>query len=549
MNISCSIFSQKWNGYKCETYDKFRNQEHRYQPLGKECLKQNNCGDYKCSWYGEGRISGRKNNYFGYSSLLLSIIVFLSCGVVKKPYMEHYELGNQYYFNGNYEKAIYEFTEAIKLKPDFADAYVGRGNVYTELSEYILTDGDYQKAVSLNPNNAYLIDVAEYSRKGEYGNAIDELSIAINQNLNPPISYEARANAHFAKGDYDNALVDINKAITLKPDFVAAYLLRSTIYASKGDFKNTSSDLNAAIAINYDYIPAYAMRGVIYKTIFSDHNKAVSDFGKVLAKEPEYVSDYYLRGFVYFQSGEYDKAIENYNKAIVRNSEAVDLYIGRGEAYGARDNYELAINDFTKVISMQPTDTAYLYRGDLYKKYGKTELAIADYSKAIRINPNNFSAYLSRILIYLDPVETEKTVNEFASKVKTNSNSIDTAIQLINYFGIIGDKTIDDFSEAIRCAPEFSALYALRGFLYIFNENTDRAVIDLDKAADLDPASSEIQIIRQFAYELKRSDSVKIGEIRKNGYNGLSKSDIETLKTVNSIKTLAPILIILGALF
>ena len=44
-------------------------------------------------------------------------------------------LGLVYYKKGDYDRAIADFNEAIRLKPDLAEAYYNRGLAYDEIGE------------------------------------------------------------------------------------------------------------------------------------------------------------------------------------------------------------------------------------------------------------------------------------------------------------------------------------------------------------------------------------------------------------------------------
>jgi len=45
--------------------------------------------------------------------------------------------------NRNYQSAIIDYTEAIRLKPDWAQAYSDRGNAYFNLGQYDKATNDY----------------------------------------------------------------------------------------------------------------------------------------------------------------------------------------------------------------------------------------------------------------------------------------------------------------------------------------------------------------------------------------------------------------------
>jgi tetratricopeptide (TPR) repeat protein len=63
----------------------------------------------------------------------------------------HRNLGITYHNYSHYQKAIASFKEAIRIKPEFAQAYYHLGNAYKELGNYGSPNevlGRYKKAVS-----------------------------------------------------------------------------------------------------------------------------------------------------------------------------------------------------------------------------------------------------------------------------------------------------------------------------------------------------------------------------------------------------------------
>ena len=60
------------------------------------------------------------------------------------------------------DNAIVHYTEAIRLNPDFADAYNNRGNAYGRKGDFDAAIQDYNKAIALNPEYA-----RAYANRGE----------------------------------------------------------------------------------------------------------------------------------------------------------------------------------------------------------------------------------------------------------------------------------------------------------------------------------------------------------------------------------------------
>lgn len=52
---------------------------------------------------------------------------------------------------GWYQKAIVDYDEAIRLKPEFPEAYNNRGVAKRDLGQYQEAIADYDKAIELKP--------------------------------------------------------------------------------------------------------------------------------------------------------------------------------------------------------------------------------------------------------------------------------------------------------------------------------------------------------------------------------------------------------------
>jgi len=77
----------------------------------------------------------------------------------------------------NYNKAIAEYSEAIRLNPDYAAAYHGRGVAYAEKRDYERAIADFTQAIRLSPNpgaKVYYNRGLVYANKRDYARAISD---------------------------------------------------------------------------------------------------------------------------------------------------------------------------------------------------------------------------------------------------------------------------------------------------------------------------------------------------------------------------------------
>jgi len=94
---------------------------------------------------------------------------------------EHYEKGMDNYNKKEYDQAIKEFTEVIKLNANFMEAYFYRGHAYSEKEDYDHAIADYEQALRLKPDLAEIqtaLATAKITKKAE---AASPLSIEVTE--------------------------------------------------------------------------------------------------------------------------------------------------------------------------------------------------------------------------------------------------------------------------------------------------------------------------------------------------------------------------------
>jgi tetratricopeptide (TPR) repeat protein len=203
--------------------------------------------------------------------------------IVKNRARAYNNRGLAYANKNDYDRAIADYTEAIRLDPKYADAYGKRGNVYLVRKDNDRAIADYADAIRLNPKFAvaYNNRGLAYANKNDYDHAIADFTEAIRLDPKFAIAYNGRGIANAHKKNYDRAIADYNEAITLNPKYAVAYYNRGNAYYNKREYNYAIPDYTETIRLNAAFVPAYTQRASAYENTFRTVY-AIADYRKVL---------------------------------------------------------------------------------------------------------------------------------------------------------------------------------------------------------------------------------------------------------------------------
>ena len=136
-----------------------------------------------------------------------------------------FDIANFYRNSKQYKQAIKYYSSLIdKLDNDnevMADLLYRRGGSYERIRDYVNADKDLLKSLTINPNDAYVLNYLAYSwleRDFKINEAIEMLEDAYEQENNDPYITDSIGWAYYLIDDYFKAEEFLKRAVQLMPD-------------------------------------------------------------------------------------------------------------------------------------------------------------------------------------------------------------------------------------------------------------------------------------------------------------------------------------------
>ena len=149
----------------------------------------------------------------------------------------------------DYEAALGDINEAIRLLPREAGLYINRAFLRHSLDDYFGAMADYDYAIQLDPLNVAAIFNRGLLRMEvrDNDNAIKDFSKALELDADDYRSLYNRAYLYSEKKDVPKAMADVNRLIEAFPELPEALYMRSNLNRMAGNMRQAERDYNRAL--------------------------------------------------------------------------------------------------------------------------------------------------------------------------------------------------------------------------------------------------------------------------------------------------------------
>lgn len=256
------------------------------------------------------------------------------------------------------DEAIDFFSRLIENEPT-AVALASRARVWNYLGEFDKAIADCDEALRLDPQCAMAFDrrAQALTGKGKLDEALADFEKAIKLTPQYASTYSHRARAWLRKGDLDRTLADCDEALEREPSLSVAHYFRGRVWSRKAVADKAIASYTKALNLNPHYVPALNARGNdLYKK--GDFAKAEADYNAAIRLDPKFdmVHIHYNRGNARLHLNRIDLAKADYEEALRHDDQYVPAMQGLAACFALQQDYKSAVKWQQKAIQLAKAD-------------------------------------------------------------------------------------------------------------------------------------------------------------------------------------------------
>lgn len=231
---------------------------------------------------------------------------------------------NYYSRRREYEKALAGYDEAIRLSPTSNIPMGNRGNVFLNLREWDKALDAYDQAIKTSPvyARAYAGKSNAWREKHELDKAMKEAQRGVELEPGSPHTLYARGNVWLDMKELDKAMADFDEALRFDPLLAAGYYGRAGVLLARKEYQAAIRNLDTAMRCLPNYAAAMVRRAEVWIAC-GNPKKALADVVDAILADDRHVGAYRLKAWLLATCS--DDAIRDGKAALEAARKAVDL--------------------------------------------------------------------------------------------------------------------------------------------------------------------------------------------------------------------------------
>lgn len=371
---------------------------------------------------------------------------------------KYFESGKRFESAGKHREAAIQFSNALKIDHNFADAHFELGKVYLKLGSVQAAYSELLKTVDLAPSNVDAhLQLGQLSLLGGLPDkAQEQAAIVLRANPNRAAAYALLSGVAVRAQKFDEARENINKALSIEPnnaDFhVSLGLIDETDPATA---ENAIPELRKAVELDPKNVTAHmALAEQLLR--HSDNPGGEQQLQAAISADPKNIAAYAALSAFYMRQQQNPRA-EQTLKTLLRNvpdkqvvaDMMMDFYTHTGQAQSAEDTFAAWVADNPKNFVANYNYARVLVARN---KTDKAEKVLATLTKQ---NPSAAETALIKSAIQLNQGKAKEALDTLKNETHNEPDNFQLRMSIGRLAFLQGDNdtAMKSFQEAARIAP------------------------------------------------------------------------------------------------
>ena len=404
-------------------------------------------------------IQGAKNLYFAVpASLLGESVTGKKVTPLENAGIEDYRKIPEYWMNlgfycgtaGLHQEAIDAYTQALRIRPDLAEAFYYLGLSYSALQKYSDAIDAFKQAIRIKPH---------------YLEALYNLGVACED-----------------VGLHQEGIETFSQVLKLKPDCAEAYYGLGGAYTNLSRYQDAVDAFRQAVKLKPDYVEAYYNLGVACG-LLGRYGEAADACKQALKLKPDLAEAHNNLGVAYLKLNRYEEAMDAYNQALKLRPDYQDarynLEFTSAKFYSSLKRHAEAVNALQRAIKIRPDSfEAYDTLGSLCTMLGRYQEAADASQEAVKIKPDSFNAQNNLAVACGMLNRWSEAADAYREAVRMKP---DAAVNV--YYGLgyacaaVGryQEAADAYKQALKSKPDYAEAHLGLGIAHVLMNRKDLA--------------------------------------------------------------------------
>jgi tetratricopeptide (TPR) repeat protein len=266
----------------------------------------------------------------------------------------HTNLGNALQRMGRLKEAVAEYRESVRLKPDVAEAHNNLGNVLPKLGQFKEGEVECREALKIDPDHRdahyNLGIILQAMRKPE---AAAQFQEALRLQPDSPQVHNSLGITLQSMGRLEDAVVQHREALRLKPDFAEAHNSLGTALQRMGRIEEAISQYQEALRLKPVLAEAHNSLGSALQ-VTGHVAEAEAQFREALKIDPDHRDAHYNLAITLQRTGRLEEALAQYREVLKSNPDDSAVHNNIGAALEELGRISEAVAQYREALRLKP---------------------------------------------------------------------------------------------------------------------------------------------------------------------------------------------------